>query len=169
VRSLPPELFSGLLTDIYRHQNKQVDLSRTFRLSGLTSGAKLELVQSSRSPAVVSVALQLPDSEAQGIPNARLTDKFPSTTTLWLVLRKFEAGVAGESSTQRNLTARGTPRTDGGSSGQGRLYYETPVLQVMGRELSSFTELQKSHVQLGFNSGSVLIKLNFRLSDMTLE
>jgi tether containing UBX domain for GLUT4 len=118
---------------------------------------------------VVSVALQLPEAEAQGIPNARLTDKFPSTTTLWLVLRKFEAGVAGESGTKRNLTARGTPRTNDGSSGQGRLYYETPVVQVMGRELSSFTDLQKSLGQLGFNSGSVLLKLSFRVSETPLE
>ena len=56
-----------------------------------------------------------------------------------------------------------------GSSGQGRLYYETPVIQVMGRELSSFTDLQKSLGQLGFNSGSVLLKLSFRISDTPLE
>jgi tether containing UBX domain for GLUT4 len=153
----------------FRNQNKQIDLSRTIRLSGLTSGAKLELVQSSRSPTVVSVALQLPEGEARGIPNARLTDKFPSTTTLWLLLRKFEAGVAGAGGTQRNLTARGAPRTNEGSSGQGRLYYETPVLQVMGRELSSFADLQKTLGQLGFNSGSVLLKLSFRISETPLE
>ena len=126
-------------------------------------------MQSSRSPSVVSVALQLPDAEAQGIPNARITDKFPSTTTLWLVLRKFEAGVAGESGTKRNLTARGSPRLNDGSSGQGRLYYETPVVQVVGRELSSFTDLQKSLGQLGFNNGSVLLKLSFRTSETPLE
>src|SRR3989440_9916428 len=152
-----------------RHQNKQVDLSRAIRLSGLTSGAKLELVQSSRSPAVVSVALQLPEAEAQGLPNGRLTDKFSSTTTLWLMLRKFEAGVAGECGTKWNLTARGKPKTSDGRSGQGRLYYETPVLQVMGRELSSFTDLQRSLSQLGFNSGNVLIKLSFRTSETPLE
>jgi tether containing UBX domain for GLUT4 len=67
------------------------------------------------------------------------------------------------------LTARGTPKTSDGSSGQGRLYYETPVLQVMGRELSSFTDLQKSLGQLGFNSGNVLIKLSFRTSETPLE
>lgn len=138
-------------------------------MSGLSSGAKLELVQSSRSPAVVSVALQLPESEALGAPNARLTDKFPSTTTLWLVLRKFESGVAGEGGTKRNLTARGAPRTTEGTSGQGRLYYEKPVIQVMGRELSVFTELQKTLGELGFKSGSVLLRLSFRVSENPLE
>jgi tether containing UBX domain for GLUT4 len=154
------------LTDRYRrHNNKTVDLSRTFRLSGLSSGAKLELVQLSRSASVVSVALQLPESEG----NTRLTDKFPSTTTLWLVLRKFEVGVVGDGSTKRNLTARGAPGMDDGLSGAGRLYYQTPVIQVMGRELSSFTELQKTLAQLGFNNGSTLLRLSFRTSETTFE
>jgi tether containing UBX domain for GLUT4 len=150
-----------------RHNRKQLDLSLSFRLSGLSSGAKLELVQASRSPSVVTVGLQLPESEARGAPNGRILDKFPSTTTLWLVLRKFEAGVAGSGLT-RNLTSRAVPSTDGGD-GAGRLYYEVPVLQILERELSSFTDLQKSLAQLGFNSGSVLIRLSFRRTEQPIE
>ncbi|KAJ5105474.1 hypothetical protein NUU61_002821 [Penicillium alfredii] len=150
-----------------KHNRKQLDLSLSFRLSGLSSGAKLELVQLSRSPSVVTVALQIPESEARGAPNGRILDKFPSTTTLWLVLRKFEAGVAGGGQT-RNLTARGVPTTSGGT-GAGRLYYESPVLQILERELSSFTDLQKSLAQLGFNGGNVLIRLSFRRTDEPLE
>lgn len=149
----------------YRHQKKQIDLSLSFRLTGLSSGAKLELVQLSRSPSVVSVALQLPEQEAHGAPSGRLIDKFPSNTTLWLVLRKFEAGVAGNGTT-RNLTARGAPST---SAGSGRLFYQTPVVQVMNRELSSFTDLQKTLGQLGFNNGSALIRLSFRITEKPLE
>lgn len=114
---------------------------------------------------MVSVALQLPQSEAQDATNGRLTDKFASTTTLWLLLRKFEAGVAGNT-TKRNLTARGVPSSN---SGAGLLYYEQPVLSIMGRELSSFTDLQKTLAQLGFNSGSVLIKLTYKISETPLE
>lgn len=156
---------SIFLTLSARHNNKAVDLSRTIRLSGLSSGAKLELVQLSKSANVVSVALQLPSGEAQDVPNGRLTDKFASTTTLWLLLRKFEAGVAGNT-TKRNLTARGVPSSN---SGAGRLYYEQPVLSIMGRELSSFTDLQKTLSQLGFNSGSVLVKLTYKTSETPLE
>ncbi|KAI9839613.1 MAG: hypothetical protein M1819_002239 [Sarea resinae] len=152
-----------------KNNNKPIDLSRTFRLSGLSSGAKLELILASRSPSVVSVALQLPEEEAKGIPNGRLADKFPSTTTLWLVLRKFEVGVAGGLGSSRNFTARGTPRTDSGNLGAGRLYYERPVMQAMGRELSSFTDLQKTLGQLGFNNGSVLFRLRFQASDTPLD
>lgn len=114
------------------------------------------------------MALQLPESEAQGVPNGRILDKFPSTTTLWLVLRKFEAGVAGNAS-PRNLTARGAPAVDTGDSGAGRLYYQTPVIQAVGRELSSFTDLQKSLAQLGFNGGNVLFRLSFRTTQEPLE
>jgi len=162
------EHFTDMLMMSNRNNNKPVDLSRTYRLSGLSSGAKLELVLLSRSPSVVSVALQLPEPEAIDATNGRLTDKFPSTTTLWLILRKFESGANGGAHS-RNFTARGIAQTKDGDSGAGRLYYETPVLQVMGRELSSFTDLQKTLRQLGFNSGSILLRLSFSATQTPLE
>ena len=61
------------------------------------------------------------------------------------------------------------PQVETGGSGSGRLFYETPVIQVMGRELASFTDLQKSLAQLGFNSGSVLLRLNFRRTEKPFE
>lgn len=151
-----------------RHNNKAVDLSKPLRLSGLSSGAKLELVQLSKSAGVVSIALQLPPSEAGGATNARLTDKFSSSTTLWQLLRKFEAGVAGGNE-PRNFTARGVPATSQGNSGAGRLFYEQPVIHIMNRELASFTDLQKSLAQLGFNTGSALLRLSFRTTETPLE
>lgn len=39
----------------------------------------------------------------------------------------------------------------------------------MGRELSSFTDLQKTLGQLGFNNGSTLLRLSFRTSDTPFE
>ncbi|KAI5307417.1 hypothetical protein KEM55_008331, partial [Ascosphaera atra] len=147
------------------HQKKELDLSLSFRLSGLSTGAKLELVQRSRSPAVVSVALQLPENVSKGTVNGRLIDKFPSNTTVWGVLRKFESGIAGGSS-ERNLTGRAVPNT---TVGAGRPFYETPVVNAMGRELCQFTDLQKTLGQLGYNSGSVLLRLSFRVTDTPLE
>lgn len=117
----------------------------------------------------MSVALQLPDSEAQGVPNQRLTDKFPSTTTLWLILRKFESDVTEITGPKRNFTARGLPKTDDGPTGAGRLFHEAPVVQIMGRELASFADLQKTLGQLGFNSGSTLLRLSFRITETPLE
>ena len=115
------------------------------------------------------MALQIPESEARGAPNNRLTDKFPSNTTLWLILRKFESGKVGGDGIQRNFTARGVPKAWNGDTGAGRLYYEQPILNVAGRELSSFTDLQKTLTQLGFNGGTALIRLGFRLMTTPLE
>lgn len=143
--------------------NKTVDLSQPFRLSGLTSGAKLTLIQASRSPSVVNVALQLPESEGGG----RLSDKFPSTTSLWLVLRKYEDAVAGQPPRKLNLTQRGVPPTQ--SAGSGRLEYEQPCLHLLGRNLESFVDLQKTLAQLGLNSGSVLIRLSFKSVGQPLD
>ncbi|OQO07577.1 hypothetical protein B0A48_07274 [Cryoendolithus antarcticus] len=140
---------------------KLLDLSQPFRLSGLSAGAKLQLVQASRSPSVVNVALSLPESEGGG----RLSDKFPSTTSLWLVLRKFEEGVAGGGK-KLNLTQRGKPS---GDSGAGRLLYEAPYVNVMGRTLEGFGELQKTLAQLGLNGGSCMLRLGWKMSDVPIE
>jgi len=124
----------------------------------------LELVQSSRTAAPINVALQLPASEN----NARLTDKFPSTMSVWQILRRFESGTAG-GQTPLNFTQRGIAKGQDGTSGPGRLYYETPVVNVMGRELASFVELQKSLTQLGVTSGSALLRMSFKATDQPLE
>lgn len=160
-----------LLTEAsyFRHNNKTLELSNPVRLTGVSPNARLELIKLSRSANVVSVALQLPESETQGVVNGRMTDKFPSTTSLWQILRRFESGAAGGLALQKNLTARGVPSTADGEKGAGRLYYETPVLQYMGREVSSFVDLQKSLGRLGFNGGSILLRLNFRATKDPLE
>ena len=156
------KIFPGLT--LHRHNDKTLDLSRNVRLAGLSSGAKLELVLSSRSPSVVSVALQLPEPDSQGF--RRLTNKFPSNTTIWMLLRSFESG---ENGLKRNFTGRGVPVPNEEGSGVGRLFFESPVLQIMGRELSSFTDLQRTLAQIGFNSGSALIRMTFRRTETPLE
>jgi tether containing UBX domain for GLUT4 len=145
------------VADLYRYNNKPVDLSVSFRLSGLPSGANLELVQASRSPTVISVAVQLPESES----NRRIVQKFSSATTLWKILRVIETAE------KLNLTERASPST---SEGAGRLYYEMPVLSVMNREMEgTFEELQKTLAQIGVTSGNVLLKLSHKSSGKPLE
>ncbi|KAF6840035.1 UBX domain-containing protein [Colletotrichum plurivorum] len=160
----------NLSSDKYllKNKQKQVDLSVVWRVSGLSPGAKLELVQKSNTPSAVSVALQLPMPEANAAPNGRLIEKLPSDFTIWKVLRQFESGVNGQGK-NFNITARGVAQTtSGGASGSGQMYYETPVLNIMGRELATFQDFQKTLSQLGYNSGSVLIRLSFRKTDQTL-
>ena len=149
-----------------RTSKKQVDLSLTFRTSGLVPGAKLELVLKSNTPSVVTVGIQVPPPEGNAVPNGRLSDKFPSDFTIWKVLRQFESGKASAAIKNLNITGRSVPQITGQGSGQ--LFYETPVLNIMGRELASFADFQKTLSQLGYNSGSVLIRLSFRKTDKTL-
>ncbi|KAF5008213.1 hypothetical protein FDECE_5488 [Fusarium decemcellulare] len=160
----------NLSSDKYlvKHRQKQVDLSIPFRTSGLTPGAKLELVQKSKTPSAIQVGLQVPPPEGREIPGGRLVQKFPSDLTIWKVLRQFESGKASNGR-NINITARGVAQTSSGSgSGGGQLYYEIPVLNIMGRELSSFADFQKTLSQLGYNSGSVLIRLAYRKTEQTL-
>ncbi|KAL1877355.1 hypothetical protein VTK73DRAFT_8728 [Phialemonium thermophilum] len=152
-----------------KYKQKQLDLSGPFRTSGLIPGAKLELVAKSSSPSVISVALQLSGPDAAAVPNGRLTGKIPSDFTLWKVLRQFESGEASGGH-NINLTARGIAQTiDGTASGTGQLYYEMPVLNIMGREVSSLEDLQKTLSQCGINSGSVLIRVSFRTTTKPLH
>ncbi|KAK0383232.1 hypothetical protein NLU13_9145 [Sarocladium strictum] len=151
-----------------KHKQKQVDLSVPFRVSGLVAGARLELVQRSQTPSAVQVALEVPLPEGKEIPGRRLIQKFPSDISIWKLLRQFESGTAS-AGRNINITGRAVAQTAGGStSGSGQMYYETPVLNIMGRELASFAEFQKTLAQLGYNSGSVLIRLSYRLSGQTL-
>ncbi|KAF1838613.1 hypothetical protein BDW02DRAFT_564712 [Decorospora gaudefroyi] len=145
-----------------KYNNKPVSLSQQIRLANLPQGARLELVQASRSPTVISVALQLPPTEG----NVRLTQKFASNTSLWEILRHFESGQGAN----YNFTQRGVPEMTG-TSGAGRLHYEMPVITVMPghKEQSNFVELQQTLSQLGFDSGSALLKLSFRNSGTPLE
>ena len=165
LKSVNPVQIFGILLRLTRsrHNNKAVDLSRTVRLSGLSPGAKLDLVQASRSPSVVTIALQLPTSDSDpstpGSAQPRLTDKVPSNTPIWQLLRRFESGATGSTSGTSgtyNFTQRASLAMDSGSSatGSGRLCYNMPVVNIMGRELASFTDLQKTLAQLGLNAVS---------------
>lgn len=146
--------------------SRPLDLSQTLQQSGLPSGSKLELVLASRTPAPVSVALELPHDLASAASSKRLTEKVSSNTTLWMVLRKFEL----TDGLSLNLTARGRLGEDSGdSSVAGRMFYEMPVLNIMGRQFSKFIDLQKTLRQIGFHSGTCLIRLEFKRTDQLIR
>ncbi|KAI0890050.1 putative UBX domain protein [Annulohypoxylon maeteangense] len=154
---------------LLKHKQKQLDLSNTWRTSGLVPGAKLELVVRSNTPTAINVALQFPPPESNLFPpSGRVTEKLPSDFTLWKLLRQFESGKSSQGK-NLNITGRGVAQTNNGMAvGSGQLYYETPVLTIENRTLSTFADFQKTLSQLGYNSGSVLIRLSFRKTDCTL-
>lgn len=148
-----------------RNKGKSIPMEVPFRQAGIVPGAKLELVVASKSPTVISVALQLPGEYAASVPGGRLTDKFSSDTTIWHVLRKFES----VESKNFNFTARGNTNVQNGNVLEARIYYEMPVINLMGRDYSEFSDLQKTLAQFGFNKGSCLIRLNFKTTTTPLE
>ncbi|KAJ2901366.1 UBX domain-containing protein [Zalerion maritima] len=152
----------GLNNDNYqlKHGQKVVDLSIQFRLSGLSAGARLDLVYKSKTASVISLTLQLPSGE-------RIPSQFPSNFSIWQILRQYESGKAGEG---RNLeiTQRGYPViTQGG--GRGQLLHEMPVVTVVQRELRELEDFKKTLSQLGFNTGPILVRLDFRKTSFPLH
>lgn len=152
-----------------RHPKKHFNLNDAFRVTGLPAGAKLELVSKSKTTSVVNIALRLPEADAKDVPNGRLMDKFRSDTTLWKMLRHFEAKGTPSGRTL-NFTDRGVPQTSNGlQAGSGQLYYEMPVLRIMNREVSTLADFQKTLSQLGLDSGSQMIQLSFKSTDQSLN
>ncbi|KAI1827972.1 GLUT4 regulating protein TUG-domain-containing protein [Xylaria intraflava] len=155
---------------LMKHKQRQLDLSQTFRTSGLIAGARLELVVRANTPTAVNVALQLPAPES-GLfpPHGRVTEKLPTDFTVWQILRQFESGKAS-AGRNLNITARGVPQTSNGTqAGSGQLYYEIPSIVIEKRTLSTFIDFQKTLSQLGYNSGSVLMRLSFQVTDQPLS
>ncbi|KAI5866923.1 putative UBX domain protein [Durotheca rogersii] len=154
---------------LLKHKQKHLDLSQTWRTSGLVQGAKLELVVRSNTATAINVALQFPSPESNLFPpSGRAAQKLPSDFTIWQILRQFESGKSGDGKSL-NITARGVAQmTKGAPAGSGQLYYETPVLVIESRTLSTFADFQKTLSQLGYNSGGVLMRLSFQRTDKTL-
>ncbi|KAF8422848.1 GLUT4 regulating protein TUG-domain-containing protein [Tirmania nivea] len=151
-----------------RHGNKILDLSLPFRFTKLSPGAKLELVQlpkaRSSAPSSVTVALQMMDSSN----NTRVTEKFPNTISIWSILRSFEQksrslGVGGINITEQAVVSANQ------SGESGRLFYAMPVVQIVNRELATLEDLQKTLQEMGFTSGTALLRLKMRPTEIPLE
>jgi tether containing UBX domain for GLUT4 len=98
-------------------------------------------------------------SIALDVNGQRYTKKLPSDMSLWKVMRQFESAENG-----LNITGRGVPV--GTNSGQ--LYHDAPVVNIMGREYSAMEDLQKTLSQCGINSGSIVLRVTFKLGERTL-
>ncbi|KAL7275481.1 hypothetical protein RUND412_001566 [Rhizina undulata] len=136
-----------------KRNSNTLDLSLSIRLLNLPPGAKLELLRSKTS-GPINVVLRTVEE-----PITELAGTFPSTTTIWSILRKFESKARAEGKNNATLTERGEPS---GSSGAGRLVYLMPSVRVdTGRELASFAELGQTLSALGHSGGRVLMKIRF--------
>jgi len=139
-------------------RGKELDLSLSYRLSGVAPGAKLEIrrrtgAAAKSSQGSVLVALQLPEG-------GRVQASLPLSTRLWDVLLHFEQ----ESDNRLNLTKRVAPAktSEGGD-------YLQPVITYLRREVGTIAELYKTTL-LGLGlDGNGLLRLAFRPSGKRLE
>src|SRR5690606_4301336 len=98
--------------------------------------------------------------------SARVTEKFPNTTSIWTILRTFEVNAARMRVGGMELTEQAVASTD---SGAGRLYYAFPVVQIMNRELATCEELERTLAGLGFHGGTALLRVKWRPSEIPYE
>jgi tether containing UBX domain for GLUT4 len=129
------------------------------RLTGLVSGAKIDLIQSTAQAKPIDIVLRAVETGSQ------LTGSFPATTTIWGILRKFEQDERAAGRNSVNITERCAPSQ---GSGSGRLLYQMPAVRVANRELAKFDELRKTLQDLGCN-GREMLALRFLPTEMPYE
>ncbi|KAJ3157311.1 Tether containing UBX domain for GLUT4 [Geranomyces variabilis] len=141
-----------------KHGRNALDLGLNMRFANLPQGAKLQLIpvaSSSAAPGPVNVALQTPEGE-------RLVDKFAIDTTLWDLLRTWEA---------RNQNLNLTNRKGVVERGMLKLkkdVYMMPVCVLMNKEFSTVESLQSTTLQqAGLSSGSGVIRVLLRACDIS--
>lgn len=95
--------------------------------------------------------------------NARLTEKFPCTMSIWSILRSFEQKSVNLGVSGINITELAVEK------GTGRLFYAMPVIQIVNRELATFQDLQKTLQELGLSAGTALLRLKMKPTEIPLE
>ena len=113
---------------------------------------------------MVTVALQVPAGLAADGLASRLINKFSSTVSLWQILRTFESGNVDGSGRTWNFTEQSVRNSSGSDD-----VYAFPRIHAMGRDYTTIEDLQKSLSQLGFNDGSVLLKLDLVPTTKSLQ
>jgi tether containing UBX domain for GLUT4 len=137
-------------------KGKELDLSLTFRLSGLVSNGKLELKrrQVSVTTSQVTIALQLPEG-------GRVQGVFNPQTSLWAIITHYEQNL------KQNFTKNEGPVE--GSKDKTPVYKQ-PVINFTNREIATNRELRATTLQaLGLTKGSGLLRFFFRPSNKSLQ
>ncbi|KAF9303762.1 Tether containing UBX domain for GLUT4 [Mortierella antarctica] len=148
-----------------------LDLSMSIRYANIAPGAKLDLARIPRdraAPTHVQIALQTEDGE-------RIVQQFALTTTLWDVLRGFEANstlnltkrTAAPQPTSKNVLS--FKRLSKALNPPSHVYL-LPVVILLEREYISIEALKTTTLQLaGLSSGNVVMRVMMRFTDAGLE
>ncbi|KAF0980801.1 hypothetical protein FDP41_013284 [Naegleria fowleri] len=135
------------------HNKKNLDLSLSFRLSGVSNNATIEIVKkasSSQVKAAATLGLQLPDGQ-------RLKAVFPIDISLWIALKRWE-----KKEENINLTQVEDEKTK---------KYCIPSLTYMNQQFKTLEELKNTKLSdLGLrDNSSALLRLSFLPTDKTIE
>jgi len=140
---------------IVTNGRKEVDLSLTYRLSGLPTHAKLTLSRKAAStePQEVNVALQ--------ISSNRLIHKFPPAVSLWEILKYWEKEKG------LNLTNDGDILPN---SKDKIKYYMQPVITYTTKEIGTNADLRSTTLaKLGLTSGNGMLRLLHKYTTIPIE
>jgi len=137
------------------NQKKELDLSLTFRLSGLPSNAKLTLVKrTSTANQEVTIGLQTPKNE-------RLVGKFPPPTSLWDILRYWEQEKGLNFTTDSDILPDSPDKV--------RVYMQ-PVITYTTKEIGTNEDLRSMTLgKLGLTSGNGLLRLCHKYTTIPIE
>ncbi|KAG0333003.1 hypothetical protein BG000_009540 [Podila horticola] len=148
-----------------------LDLSMSIRYANIAPGAKLDLARIPRdraAPTHVQIALQTEDGE-------RIVQQFALTTTLWDVLRGYEANstlnltrrTAAPQPTSKNVLS--FKRLSKALNPPSHVYL-LPVVILLEREYVSIEALKTTTLHLaGLSSGNVVMRVIMRFTDAGLE
>jgi hypothetical protein len=135
------------------HNKKTLDLSLSWRLSGISANATLEVKKAATSSKAGDEGAQI--QVAVTLESARHIMSFPSTVSIWHILKAVETekGVALLTSSSSKKLKHGEILT----------FYNQPVVNFMSTELSTNTDLRRTTLSgLGVKSGSAVLRVRFK-------
>jgi len=138
----------------YKSTKKEIDLSLTFRLSGLSQNAKLTLSKRAVSGnQEVNIALQT--------QKERLVAKFPASTSLWDILKHWEKEKGVNFTTDSDVIP---------DSKDNVKVYMQPVITYTTKEITTNEDLRAMTLaKLGLIGGSGLLRLCHKFTTVPIE
>jgi len=135
------------------NQKKELDLSLTYRLSGLPSNAKLTLVKrTSTANQEVTIGLQTPQNE-------RLVGKFSPSTSLWDILKYWEKEKGLNFTTDSDILP-----------GERTRVYMQPVITYTAKEIGTNEDLRSmTLLKLGLTNGNGLLRLCHKFTTIPID
>lgn len=141
------------------HNKKVLDLSLSWRLSGISANANLEVKKAASSSKAGDEATVATIQVAVTLESGRHIMSFPSSTSIWNILKSVE--------TDKKIELLTTTTVKKGKDGHKHNFYNQPIVNFMSTDLSTNTDLRKTTLAgLGVKSGSAVLRVRFKVTDI---